>query len=102
MSAIPLSLASSGLVGRYGLPSIDIAPSSDRREPAMTFINVLLPAPFSPMRACTSPFRRSRLTPSRATVGPKRLEMDERVSMGVVGLGSWIFGLGSLGLGSSL
>src|ERR1044071_7117613 len=36
----------------------------------MTFMRVLLPAPFSPMSACTSPWRNSRSTPSSATVGP--------------------------------
>src|ERR1044072_8584631 len=36
----------------------------------MTFMRVLLPAPFSPMSACTSPCRNSRSTPSSATVGP--------------------------------
>ncbi len=39
----------------------------------MTFISVLLPAPFSPMSACTSPWRSSRSTPSSAMVGPKDL-----------------------------
>ena len=66
----------------------------------MTFINVLLPAPFSPMSACTSPLRNSRLTPSSATVGPKRLWMLVRLSkwgLGLwslaLGLWSWVFGL---------
>src|ERR1043166_8460057 len=46
----------------------------------MTFISVLLPAPFSPMSACTSPSRNSRSTPSSATVGPNDLEIRESLS----------------------
>src|SRR5215510_6399736 len=46
----------------------------------MTFISVLLPAPFSPMSACTSPWRSSRSTPSSAMVGPKDLEIFDSLS----------------------
>src|SRR2546429_7679809 len=73
MSAIPLSRASSGLAGAYARPSTSIVPASGLIRPASTFIKVLLPAPFSPISACTSPFCKRRLTPSSATVGPKRL-----------------------------
>src|ERR1041385_9502634 len=38
-------------------------------------MSVLLPAPFSPISACTSPFSRRRFTPANATVGPKLLLM---------------------------
>src|SRR5262245_14710767 len=37
------------------------------------FSSVLLPAPFSPINACTSPARRAKSTPSSASVAPKRL-----------------------------
>src|SRR2546430_11486632 len=47
-------------------------------RPASTFISVLLPAPFSPISAWTSPFCKRRFTPSSATVGPKRLLIVER------------------------
>src|SRR5207249_2701644 len=73
MSAIPLSRASSGLAGAYARPSTSIVPASGLIRPASTFIKVLLPAPFSPISACTSPFCKRRFTPSSATVGPKRL-----------------------------
>lgn len=41
----------------------------------MTLPRVLLPAPFSPMRAWTSPGRKATETSSSAWVMPKRLEM---------------------------
>src|SRR6187431_258843 len=39
------------------------------------FMRVDLPAPFSPSRACTSPLRRSKSTPSFATTPGNRLVM---------------------------
>src|SRR5688572_30707346 len=36
-------------------------------------MSVVLPAPFGPISACTSPARTSRLTASTATTPPKRL-----------------------------
>src|SRR5437016_5743542 len=78
MSAIPLSRASSGLAGAYARPSTSIVPASGLISPASTFIKVLLPAPFSPISAWTSPFCKRRFTPSSATVGPKRLLILER------------------------
>src|SRR5258706_519557 len=39
-------------------------------------MSVDFPAPFSPMRASTSPRRNSRLTPSSANTPGKRLEID--------------------------
>src|SRR5258708_26341215 len=47
-------------------------PSSGGCAPESTFISVLLPAPFSPTSASTSPARTKRSTPSSATVAPKR------------------------------
>src|SRR5437660_10713894 len=87
ISAIPLSRASSGLAGAYGRPSTSIGQASDLITPAGTFINVLLPAPFSPISACSSPFCKRRFTPSSATVAPKRLlilESDRTVIVPVV------------------
>src|SRR5213080_1883416 len=84
MSAIPLSRASSGLAGAYARPSTSIVPASGLISPASTFINVLLPAPFSPISACTSPFCKRRFTPSSATVGPKRLLILERERIVIV------------------
>src|ERR1051325_3123839 len=66
---------SSGLDGEYARPSISMMPWSGLSAPAITFINVLLPAPFSPMSACTWPGRSWRSTPSSATVGPNVLRI---------------------------
>ena len=58
--------------GRYGSPSSSISPSSGASAPLSTFMSVLLPAPFSPTSACTSPPRTSRSTPPSARVAPNR------------------------------
>jgi hypothetical protein len=42
-------------VMRTGLPSTSSSPSSGVMTPAMIFISVLLPAPFSPTTANASP-----------------------------------------------
>src|SRR5262245_5555174 len=56
-----------------------MTPASGVTAPLSTFIKVDLPAPFSPMRACTSPGRSSRSTPRSACVEPKRLLMPRIV-----------------------
>src|SRR5918992_3355525 len=43
-----------------------IRPSSGSTAPAITFMRVDLPAPFSPSSACTSPAETSRFTPESA------------------------------------
>jgi len=47
-------------------------------SPAMHRISVLLPAPFSPARATTSPARTVRSTPSRASAGQNGPGADTR------------------------
>jgi hypothetical protein len=59
----------------------------------MIFTNVLLPAPFSPSRAWTSPERRSKSTPFSASIPPKRLRIPRmrsnvRPAAGVAGADS--------------
>src|SRR6478672_2479935 len=49
-----------------------IVPASGRMAPLSTFMSVLLPAPFSPTSAWTSPARTLKSTPSSAVVAPKR------------------------------
>src|SRR5215831_1395318 len=66
----PARRASTGRGGRYGEPSSKSSPESGKVAPARTFISVLLPAPFSPMSACTCPGSAEKLTPPRATVAP--------------------------------
>ena len=63
---IPAAWAWLGLVKRTSRPSTVIPPWSMRYTPVSALMRVDLPAPFSPMRACTSPRRRVRSTPSRA------------------------------------
>src|SRR5436305_421392 len=48
-------------------------PSSGRCAPLKTFMRVLLPAPFSPINASTSPALASNSTPRNACVAPNRL-----------------------------
>ena len=85
--ATPRWLASCGEAGRYGWPCSTIVPSSGCSAPARMFMSVLLPAPFSPMSAWTSPEFREKPTPSSATVGPKRLRMPSRRRRSI---GSWV------------
>src|SRR3954447_16265288 len=81
---MPASMASAEECIRTGRPSTRISPSSGLYRPYTTFINVDLPAPFSPSRACTSPGIRSRSTRSLATMsGGKRLVMPRSSSTGV-------------------
>ena len=44
-------------------------------------MRVVLPAPFSPRRQCTSPASTVRSTPSLATSGPKALVMPASSSL---------------------
>src|SRR3989442_10437214 len=54
-------------------PSKTMRPPVGRRRPVRQLKKVLLPAPFGPMRARTSPRRTSRVTPLRAVRPPKRI-----------------------------
>ena len=64
---MPASVASRGEWKWTGRPLTRISPSSGRMIPAITFMRVDLPAPFSPMSACTVPGRIASRTPSSAT-----------------------------------
>src|SRR5256885_16604647 len=55
-------------------PSKKIAPASLPRLPEIWPISVVLPAPFGPIRACTSPRTTSSVTSSVATTPPKRFD----------------------------
>ena len=57
------------------LPNKVISPASLVWIPVSTFISVDLPAPFSPMSACTSPALRSKLTDFKACTPEKYLSM---------------------------
>src|SRR5690606_15199008 len=86
MIAIPSAAASTGEEMVTGSPSMRIVPESGVWTPASTFISVDLPAPFSPMRAWTSPRRRSKSTPRRAGAPPKDLVMPSIATSDAMGL----------------
>src|SRR3989475_4461113 len=62
-------------------PSNRTVPLSLSRLPEIWPINVVLPAPFGPIKACTSPAFTSRVTSSVATTPPKRFETPFSSSM---------------------
>src|SRR5215204_3703870 len=59
MAATPSAFATRGELLATVLPSIRSSPPSGSTAPVMILISVDLPAPFSPMSACTSPARSS-------------------------------------------
>src|SRR5919112_5419894 len=59
MAATPSSFATRGELLTTVRPSIRSSPPSGSTAPVMILISVDLPAPFSPMSACTSPARSS-------------------------------------------
>ena len=65
--------ASPGLLKSTTSPSRWISPSSGWWTPAMIFVSVDLPAPFSPTSPWTSPARKASETSASAWTGPKRL-----------------------------
>ena len=70
---MPAARAAFGLWKMASRPSISTVPASGRYTPARIFISVDLPAPFSPVIACTEPRRPVRETSSSARVEPKSL-----------------------------
>src|SRR6266702_2283024 len=71
----PCRIASFGAWNTRGSPFIEICPASGRYSPARMLMSVLLPAPFSPSRACTSPQRAEKSTPWLAITPGKALSM---------------------------
>src|ERR1041385_3971024 len=61
--------------------SKNISPASARSAPEIWPTRVVLPAPFGPISACTSPARTSSVTASVATTPPKCLLTLSRRSM---------------------
>src|SRR5687767_12937669 len=61
-----------------------MSPSSARYSPVTMFDSVLLPAPFSPSSACTSPAVAAKSTPSFATTPGNRFVIPRRLSAGGV------------------
>lgn len=64
-------------------PPTVIRPASGGTRPAQIHRRVVLPAPFSPVRATTSPPSTVRSAPSRTLVPPKRFETPVALSSGM-------------------
>ncbi len=80
---IPAAIASRGERIATGLPSMRISPASAAVSPYRMRISVVLPAPFSPSRAWTSPRPTSRSTlvvgdEVPEPLGDPRAELDDR------------------------
>ena len=67
---------------RVSWPSISKRPENSWCTPAMIFINVLLPAPFSPTRPWIWPAKSAKSTPRRASTPPKLLVICWSLRMG--------------------
>src|SRR4051794_39359761 len=76
MIRMPESSASLGPANLTGRPSRRISPPYSSIAPARIFIKVLLPAPFSPQTAWTSPALALSVTPPSACTPPKFLVMS--------------------------
>src|SRR6187397_2820257 len=70
---MPSERATTGVAMSRSRPSMTIDPPSGRCEPATHLTRVLLPAPFSPRRACTEPGATFIVTLSIAVKAPNRL-----------------------------
>ena len=66
------------------LPAIVIVPLSARCTPVSALTSVLLPAPFAPRSACTSPGSTDSVALRKATTGPKRFATSRASSSCVV------------------
>ena len=92
-------MASSGLEGEMGLPSMAILPPSFAWTPVRTLIRVDFPAPFSPTSAWTSPECRVKSTFSSARTPGKYLQIPRIVNRASSATGHHILCLGFGGPG---
>src|SRR6478735_2315537 len=90
---MPSERATTGVAMSRSRPSTTTAPPSGRCEPATHLTSVLLPAPFSPRRACTDPGATFIVTLSIAVKAPNRL-VSSKVSSASAPVGG---GMGSSG-----
>src|SRR5207248_2212507 len=79
---IPASSASRGEWNSTGRPNRTISPSSGRYRPVRMFDSVVLPAPFSPSSAWTSPAAASKSTCSFATTAGNRFVIPRSATAG--------------------
>src|ERR1700759_5378345 len=80
--AMPAACASRAERKRVSRPSSSRRPENSGCTPAMIFISVLLPAPFSPTRPWISPARSAKSTPRSASTPPKVLLIPFSSRMG--------------------
>src|SRR5690348_8047541 len=80
--AMPAACASRAERNRVSCPSSSKRPENSGCTPAMIFISVLLPAPFSPTRPWISPGRSAKSTPRSASTPPKVLLIPLSSRMG--------------------
>src|SRR3954453_15463939 len=79
---MPATCASCGLRKSASCPAMRIDPASRGYTPLRIFISVLLPAPFSPTSACTSPGQPVKSTFWSTGVPPKDFEIPVISSSG--------------------
>src|SRR3569833_1857436 len=82
MIATPAAIAAFVVVNCCSTPSSDTVPAAGWFTPNKTLSSVDLPAPFSPMRPCTSPQRTSSDTWSSASTPGKRTVMPSKCRYG--------------------
>src|SRR6185312_15582366 len=80
--AMPAACASRAERNRLSCPSSSKRPENSGCRPAMIFISVLLPAPFSPTRPWISPAESAKSTPRSASTPPKALLIPLSSRMG--------------------
>ena len=77
----PRAARQPGRAARTACPRASSSRGPRRSTPSRMRISVLLPAPFSPSTACTSPARTSRSTPRRTTTGPNDFSIPASASL---------------------
>src|SRR5580704_519130 len=82
-SITPILGSSFGRFRAGSSPSTRTVPASAARYPSQTSIVVVLPAPFGPRIAVTSPRPAVRLSPSTAVACPYRLTIPESSTAGL-------------------
>src|SRR5258708_9327690 len=80
--AMPAARASRAERKRVSRPSSRNRPENSGCTPAMIFISVLLPAPFSPTRPWISPADSAKSTPRSASTPPKAFVIPRNSRMG--------------------
>ena len=102
MIRMPASSASRGPENRTGRPFKWISPSNSVIAPARIFMSVLLPAPFSPQMAWTSPAAAVSDTSRSARTPPKLLAMCRISSRGPAAAGAKSWGPWGWFMGKSI